>query len=105
MAGRYPGDPGPLPLRMSIADPRMRTAALRAAREALGSEEGPSMRSTHLTLVSTDMLLNSAANDDISTARCEGCGGGGAPKGNCTRALGLLRSFNESFLGTVTRRA
>jgi hypothetical protein len=48
----------------------MLVAALNAATAAKeASEDAPAPRE-HISFVSMDMLLNSAANDDVATARC-----------------------------------
>jgi hypothetical protein len=54
----------------SIKDPVKLLAALEAARRATVGSEGPVTQRAHLQLVSSDMLLNAAANDDVATARC-----------------------------------
>jgi hypothetical protein len=53
----------------SISDVGRLTAALKAAKAAKEREENPRPL-TRFTMVSMDMLLNAAANDDVITARC-----------------------------------
>ena len=62
----------------SIADPKQLLAAIEAAHAAVSSEDAASdgVRPQHVRLVSSDMLLNAAATDDVTVARCARC----APK-------------------------
>ena len=62
------GDPAALFQGLSISDPTALLAAMEAARAAKeGEPRAPPRR--HVKFVSMGMLLNAAANDDITTAR------------------------------------
>ena len=53
----------------SISDIGRLTAALKAAKAAKEREENPRPLA-RFTMVSMDMLLNAAANEDVTMARC-----------------------------------